>query len=153
MSLDLQRPVTSYDAVSLNTLVGTERRLTFWLVRGLDDPPEVRGADTTIPGTAGRTPRNRVRDRRTIEIQGWVRGTGATDALRADDFRDAMEELRALFSPTRAAATLIVGLEDGTRTATITARPLPTAIIGYKPVPAASVSYELEAVGADWVIA
>lgn len=151
--MSLQRPVNSYGGTSLNTVVGTENRLTFWLARGLDEPFLVRGTDTVLPGTAGRTPRNRVRDSGIIEIRGWVRGTGATDALRADDFRDAMETLRALFAPTNAAATLIVGLEDATRTATISARPLPETIVGYKPVPAASVSYQLEAIGADWVIA
>jgi hypothetical protein len=149
----IQRPVNSYDAVALNTLVGTENRLKFWLVRGLDEAFLVRGKDTIVPGAAGRTPRNRVRDNRLIEVRGLVRGIGASDAARADDYRDAMEVLRALFAANRAAATLIIGLEDGVRTATISARPLPETIVNYKPVPSGVLSYQLEAVGDDWLIA
>ena len=153
MSLAIARPVDSYDGTSLVTLVGTERRLTFWLASGLDDGLAVRGVDTVIPGSAGEVERVRIAGARIIEIQGWVRGLGADDAARADDFRDAMETLRTLFSPTRTAATLIVGLEDAVRTATIAARPLPDPIIAYKPVPAASVSVQLKAVDPVWVIA
>jgi hypothetical protein len=98
----LNRPIVTYAGTSLQVLSGSERRITFWLVGGLDDPADVRGEDTVVPALAGRIARNRVRDRRVIEIQGYVRGLGSDDAARADDFRDIQEVLRALFAPTNA---------------------------------------------------
>lgn len=147
------RPATSYDGTGLNTFVGSERRLTFWLVGGLDDGLDVRGEDTVIPSAAGRVARNRVRDRRIIEVDGLVTGTGASEAARMDDFRDAMESLRTLFSPTRAAANLVISLEDGVRTATISCRPLPDRDVRYYPTSAARWALEFEAIGNDWLVA
>lgn len=146
------RSVTTYGATSLNTFTGASPRLLFWLTRGLDDSPDVRGEDTVIPGTAGRTARNRVRDRRIIEIEGYVIGVGATDALQTDDFRDAMETLRTLFSPTAAAANLVVLLEDGVRSATISCRTV-DMLVDYEGLTVgARVNVELEAIGSDWSI-
>lgn len=143
----------TYGGTSLVSFVGSQVRFAFRVVRGLDDTPEVRGTDTIIPSAAGRVARNRVRDRRVIELQGLVVGTGSTDAAQVDDFRDAMETLRDLFDPTDAAKTLIVSLEDATRTATISARPI-NMVVGSDAIPILrEVSVELEAVGADWVIA
>lgn len=147
------RPATSYAGTALNTFVGTERRLTFWLVGGLDSGLEVRGEDTVIPTAAGRVARNRVRDVRVIEVDGLVTGTGASEAARMDDFRDAMETLRTLFAPTRAAASLVVLLEDGIRSATISCRPLPGPQVRYYPTSAARWALAFEAVGTDWVVA
>lgn len=145
----LLRPVNSYDGTSLVTVTASYE-LTFWLLSGLDSGLEVRGVDTVIPGATGRTPRNRVADRRVIEIQGWVKGLGATDALRGAGFRSAMEVLRTLFSSTRSAATLVVGVEDNTSTKSISARPLPDVGIDYRRVPAAIVNINLEAVSPTW---
>lgn len=147
------RAVNTYDGTDLTTISTTAPRLQFWLVSGLDDGLDVRGKDNIIPSAAGRTARNRVRDRRVIEIAGFVGGVGADAAAQTDDFRDAMEVLRALFVPTRAAASLVVLLEDATRTATISCRPLPTIRTQYVSNVAALLSIELEAVGSDWVIA
>lgn len=147
-----RRSVTTFAGTSLNTISSTAPRLTFWLVRGLDDSFEVRGRDTIIPGTAGRTSRTRVRDRRVIEIEGFVAGVGASQAIQTDDFRDVMEVLRALFSPTAAAGNLVVLLEDEVRSATISCRPLPTMTTIYHGDTAATLSVEFEAIGADWAL-
>lgn len=144
------RRVESYGGTDLHTFVSDERRLTFWVVSGLDDGLELRGVDTIIPGTAGRTERNRVRDRRVIEIQGWVRGTGASPG---DDLRDAMETLRTLFAPTRASASLVVLLEDAVRTATISCRPLPETMVEYTDNYAIGMNVRFEALGNDWAVA
>jgi len=146
------RPVTSFDGTSLNTMTDTAPRLTFWLVRGLDEAANVRGSDIVVPGTAGRTVRDRVRDNRVIEIEGHVLGVGATAAAQTDDFRDAMETLRALFDETASPAALVVGLEDGIRSATITCRTL-NRLTRYIADMGAVVNVELEAVGADWSVA
>lgn len=146
------RSVSTYDSVDLTTISTTAPRLQFWLVSGLDDGLDIRGRDTVIPGTAGRTARNRLRDRRVIEIEGFVAGVGATDAIQTDDFRDAMEAMRTLFLPTRSAANLVVLLEDLVRSATISCRPLPTMQIRYVSSVAASMSIELEAIGSDWAL-
>ena len=145
------RPVESFSGSDLNTISGSTPRLTFWLVRGLDELPEVRGLDTVIPGAAGRVARNRIRDIRTIEIQGHIAGVGSTAAAQTDDFRDAMETLRALFDPTAAAATLVVGLEDGTRSASINCRPV-NSMTRYVSDVGAEMNVELEAIGSDWSI-
>lgn len=144
------RSVTSYGATSLNTFSGAQPRLIFQVVRGLDDSPEVRGKDTVIPGTAGRTARDRVRDVRRIELDGWVFGVGSTDSAQTDDFRDAMETLRTLFDPTASAATLTVALEDGVRSATISCRPV-NMLVNYEGLSTgARVNVVLEAIGSDW---
>lgn len=141
------RRVLSYDSESLYEFVGTERRMTFWIESGLDDGIEVRGEDTVIPGTAGRIERNRIRDRHIVEIRGWVRGTGSDPG---EDLRDAMEDLRDLFDPTRASADLVVLLGEGT--ATISCRPLPDTLAGYTDANAIEMSVRFEAIGADWSV-
>lgn len=141
----------TYDSVPLEVVESGQPRYLIGLVRGLDESPEVRGSDTIIPGTAGRIERNRVRDRRVIELRGWVMGTGVSESAQRADMRTAFEELRTLFDPTRSAATLSIELEDG-GTATISARPI--NLVTDEPVVATrrEVSIELEAVDADWVI-
>lgn len=127
-------------------------RLALQVVRGLDEPADVRGADTVIPAGTGRVARNRVADRRTIELAGFVAGTGGDEAAQRADFRAAVEQLRALFDPTRAPATLSVLLEDGASTATILARPVNMAYSD-GPLPSyREVSIELESVVPDWTI-
>lgn len=143
------RRVLTYDSEALYEFVGSERRLTFWVVSGLDDGVEVRGADTVVPGTAGRVERNRVRDRRVVEIQGWVRGTGLDPGL---DMREAMEDLRALFLPTRDPAVLVVRLEDAESTASIECRPLPETLATYTDAFAIEMNIRFEATGADWSV-
>lgn len=144
----------TFNSTSLVTTVGTQWRIVLQCIKGLDDSPSVRGEDTIIPGTAGRTARVRVRDRRIIELAGWVFGTGSTDAAQTDDLRDALEELRTLFDPTDDPQTLVIDLEDGTRTATITARTRNMAVAREDLIVARKVSVELESVSStDWVVA
>jgi len=142
----------TYNGTSLMTTVSGQRRLMITCARGLDDTPEVRGTDTIIPGQSWREARSKVYDRRIIELRGWVYGVGATDDAQRDDVRDALEMLRSLFDPTNAAASLVVALEDGVRTATISARPtnMLTLVTDLPPI-AREVSIELEAF-ANWVI-
>src|SRR5687767_13721371 len=80
------------------------------IVRGLDENADVRGQDTIIPGTAGRTARNRVADVRRIELRGWVAGTGATETAARSSFRTLVKSLQTLFSPTAAAGNLVATL-------------------------------------------
>lgn len=142
----------TYASTALVTSVSDQPRMVIRCVRGLDDSFEVRGTDTIIPTASGRVARNRVRDRRVIELAGHVLGTGDTEAEQRADVRAALEELRALFDPSAAPGTLVLDLEDG-GTATIAARPV-NMIVPDDPVPTwRQVSIELEAVGADWTIA
>lgn len=142
----------TYDGTPLVTFVGGEARMLIRCIRGLDESPRVRGVDTVIPTAPGRVARNRVYDGRIIELQGPVMGTGATEAEQRADMRAALEELRDLFDPTSSPSVLIIALEDG-GTATITARPV-NMVTGPDSIPTwREVSIELEAVGADWLIA
>lgn len=141
----------TYRGTSLLQLTGDQVRICLRVVEGLDNGPQVRGVDTIIPGTAGRTARNRVRDIRRIVLEGWIAGTGASHDAQRDDFRAIIEELRALFDPTLSPGELSVALEDG-GTATIDARTMPEEpewgpdlLPTYR-----ELSVELEAVGGDW---
>lgn len=144
----------TYRGTNLVQLSSGKPRMVIRCVSGLDNGPQVRGVDTVIPGLAGRVPRNRIRDVRKIELEGFIQGVGSDDAAQKADFRAAIEELRALFDPTLTPGTLVVALEDG-GTATISARTMPEEpewgpdnIPSYR-----TLSVELEAVGSDWVIA
>ena len=120
------------------------------VVRGLSDVPAVRGTDTVVPGLAGRIPRNRVADHLTIELRGFVAGTGSTDADCQASHRGLVNDIRALFDPTAAPADLVAALEDAS-TATIAARTL--NIVWDHLAPSTSrISIELDSVAPDWTI-
>jgi hypothetical protein len=122
--------------------------------RGLNEIPEVRGIDTIIPSAVGRRLRNRVKDRRIIELFGYVAGTGSGEAAQRSSFRTQVAALKALFDPT-VSRSLVATLENG-GTGTIAARTL-TMIWGdawsedLSPS-FASVSIELESVAPEWTI-
>lgn len=141
----------TYDGTPLESVSGGLVRMAIGLVRGLDDSPEVRGDDTTIPGTAGRVPRNRVWDHRTIELEGFIGGVGVSESAQRADMRSLLEDLRTLFDPTRSPATLSIELEHG-GTATISARPLnmlcPATVASVRE----RISIALEAVEDDWEV-
>jgi hypothetical protein len=103
-----------------------------------------------VPGLAGRVPRNRVKDRRLLEVEGEVMGVGSTEAARLADFESARATLAGLFDPSLAAGALVVTLQGG-GTATISARTLPETIEGDDSLPGyRRVSYRLEATSPDW---
>jgi len=118
--------------------------------RGLNEIAEVRGKDTVIPSAVGRRLRNRVRDRRVIELFGYVMGNGTGEAVQRADFRGLVDTLQGLFDPTTSAA-LVATLENG-GTATIAARTV-NMVWGNEKLPALrSVSIELESVDPEWVL-
>jgi hypothetical protein len=121
------------------------------IVKGLNETPQVRGIDVTVPALAGRVEANRINDVLPIVLEGFCRADPATttQATARSSYRDKVQVLRALFSPTRARANLVASLEDGT-TITISARPLPGMIWNELVLSEfALVSIELEGVG-DW---
>lgn len=119
------------------------------VIVGLDEVAEVRGTDTTIPSKAGRRARNRVKDRRSIELGGWLQGVGEFESVRMASYRQIVAFLQTLFDPARDPATLSVPLEDGT-TATISARPL-VIVYGDRPLPGVCrISVSLESIDPDW---
>jgi hypothetical protein len=120
------------------------------ITAGLNDVPEVRGIDVTIPSLAGKTPRNRKADRLRILLAGWVRGNGVDTTSQRSDYRTNVKTIRTLFDPTQTPKVLSVDLEDGT-VATINARPLSLAWNDVLPSEFSYVSVELESVDPDWV--
>lgn len=139
----------TYDGTETVQFVDGQARWLIGLVSGLDDSWEVRGEDDIVPSLSGRIPRNRVRDRLPILLEGTLLGVGETDAEQRSDIRASWEEVRTLFVNTRDPAELSVELEDGS-TATILARPL-NVVPG--PVDLAvvrKVSIQLEAVCDPW---
>lgn len=132
------------DAVDL-----MDGRFLFRLVRGLGEVPTVRGEDTIIPSATGRTARSRVADTLRLEAQGWVLGEGVGEAAQRADFRDAVDELRALMDPTQDPYTIEVEVEDGS-TRTILARPL-NIVWGEDRIPSMCyASLEWESVAPTW---
>jgi hypothetical protein len=141
----------SYKGTDLQTL-----KVYFDIASGFWEPAEVRGQDDIIPGLSGRFRRNRVKDRRIIELRGWIRGVGGTVLERQQDWGATTAAVMALMDPTGAAGTLQVtnpymGLTSGTKT--ISAYPL--NLIGGEVDNSLSFqrwSIELEAVGTppDW---
>jgi hypothetical protein len=121
------------------------------LVRGLNEPPAVRGVDLIVPSRAGRIVRNREADALTIELRGYVMGSGSTEALQRISFRTNAKIVRALFDTSAEPADLVASLEDST-TATISARTLNSIWDQTDPWTAA-VSIELESVDPEWVVA
>lgn len=118
------------------------------LVSGLDDSPDVRGEDVTIPYLDGKLPRPRRFDHRRIVLEGHVRGLGSDEGLARANYRSSRRTLAVLFDTAREVADLVALLEDGS-TATIACRPL--SLIPFELVQSleATVSVELEALE-DW---
>jgi hypothetical protein len=142
--------VLSYDGTPLTESVDGMPRLVSRLVRGLDTAPEVRGQDTVIPGAPGRVPRERIFDRRVIELEVQVLGIGATEAEQRADTRAALDALGSLFAPTRDPASLVVEVEDGS-TRSIDARPV-NVLHDEGEIPTRRLlSVELDAVAGGWV--
>lgn len=111
--------------------------------------PNVRGTDDILPGAPGRFARNRVADIRTIEIEGWVAGDGATVLERAEDYWANRIAAATLFDPT-ITRVLRATLPTGAAYA-INARALP--LDGYKQVDPthADITVVLESVDPFWV--
>lgn len=120
------------------------------IVRGLNEPPTVRGKDITVPALAGRIEANRVNDVLPIELRGLVRASSS--ATDRDDqmasFRANVSAVRALFATNRARADLVATLEDGTEQS-ISARPLNLVWGEVIQSEYATVSIELEGYD-DW---
>jgi hypothetical protein len=132
--MDIVTHGITYRGTNYVTSSAGQLRYCFRVVRGYYSGVEVRGTDSIIPGTAGRTARNRKRDRRLIEIEGFVQGVGTTLSAAASDFETAMAQVKTDFDPTAAAGTLVMTLQDGS-TKSISARVLPETLEGDDVIP------------------
>lgn len=117
--------------------------------RGLNEPPSVRGEDTTVPGRAGRSEGNRVNDILGLELVGlvWAGDDAITPAEILAAYRTNQRAARAMFATNSERGTLEATLEDGS-VWSIEARPL-NAIWNEGPT-FAKPSIELEGYD-DWV--
>ena len=93
----------------------SDKTIFFDLVRGYSEPALVRGVDLVIPGDEGREVRNRVKDSRVIELQGYVKGSTAAA------WRVSTDALMALLVMNQAAGALVLttpylGIASGTKT-------------------------------------
>lgn len=139
-------PLT-YDAVDLQD---ADFGIFLEITQGLNDTPEVRGRDVTVPGLDGQIARNRKSHEMKLVLTGQVMGNGATEALRRSDYRTQVKFLRVLFSPKRQPALLRAPLEDGT-IQSISARPLNSIWNEVVASEFAYLSVELVSVDPDWV--
>lgn len=147
MTTELGAIGLTYDGVDLQP---ADLGYHLYLVSGLDDSPDVRGEDVTIPYLAGRLARPRRFDHRRIILEGFARGLGSDQATSRADYRAVRRGLAELFDPAREIADLVATLEDGS-VATIAARPL--SLVGIEAIPSeyAALSVELEAIE-DWSV-
>ena len=111
--------------------------------------PEVDGKDDALLGADGMFARNRRKRTRRIELRGWVRGVGSSEATDRDDYWANREALEALFDPT---ATATLRVDTGAAAYTITARPLPSPVYDEAAPSFAEVSVVLESTVPDWTI-
>lgn len=126
MSIAVETAV--FDGTNFEQSAGGLLRLSLRIVHGLDDGLQVRGTDNTIPSLDGQVPRIRVAHQRIIEIEGYAFGTGANETAQRNDMVDLLDELAALFDPTKMPQTLTVTRMDGS-TRSIEARPLDDLIV------------------------
>lgn len=71
-------------------------QMCFDLPEGYFEPAEVDGSDWKIPGRPGLLVRSRVKRRRNITLEGYVRGIGQTPQERSESWHDAMVALMSL---------------------------------------------------------
>lgn len=105
--------VLTYRSTELRDL--SARRCWFDIVDGFWGGVEVRGVDVIIPGLAGRYSRNRLDDKRTVRLHGFVLGTDEAN------HRAVCDTLDGIFDPALAAGALVVtapymGLTAGSKT-------------------------------------
>lgn len=133
-----------YDGIDLQD----DLQIFLEILRGLNEPPTVRGIDNTIPDRAGRSEMNRVNDIIAIELVGLISSddTLPTDAERLASYRANATFVRALFATNRERAALEADLEDGS-TISISARPMNAVWQEHREH--ATVSIELEGYD-DW---
>lgn len=121
------------------------------IVKGLNEPPTVRGTDTVVPALAGRAEGLRVNDVLKIELECVVQPDGSltTNQDQMESFRTNQRYLRGVFRTDRPRAELIAVLEDETQL-TISARPMNAIWNELIPSVLATASIELEGYD-DWV--
>lgn len=148
--MTVQAESAVFDGTNLEQSSGGHLRLCLRIVSGLYDGLQVRGTDSTIPSTAGQVARTRVGHQRVIELEGWGAGTGANETAMRADMVDLLDELAALFDPTKMPQTLTATRMDGSQV-TIEARPLDDLIITDVGIPAyRNISVSLLSVDPDW---
>lgn len=148
--MSVQAEFAVFDSVNLEQSAGGQIRLALRVTHGLYDGLTVRGIDNTIPSLAGQVPRIRVAHQRIIEIEGWGAGTGANETAQRADMVDLLDELAALFDPTKMPQTLTVTRMDGS-SVSIEARPMDDLIIEDIGIPAyRNISVSLLSVDPDW---
>ena len=145
MSNDVAAVVATYDGTDVQT---SDLGIHLEVIVGLDDSPDVRGQDVTVPYLDGRVVQPRRFDHRRILLEGHVQGVGDSSTAAMASYRNYRRAVAELFDNTALPATLRVVLENGdiarieARTLSIEANEV---VRGYF----AFLSVELEAVS-EW---
>lgn len=136
--------------MSLLTLGGTDIHdrsgIFLDLVRGFNEPAALRGVDSVIPTLAGRIPRNRAPDTRTVTLEGYVTGSDAAD------WQANVAALMALLTTDESDLVIADGYLGTTGTLTLPVRCL-SVPMGGSPMYAVMYqtwSIELTSVTPDW---
>lgn len=121
------------------------------LVLGWREVADVRGKDTIVPYATGQLARPRRKDKRELELFGWVLGVaGVDDDARMSSYDGLVRTLTATFDPT-VRGTLAIDLRDGT-TWSIVALPL-TLAWGREEIPGVSeLSVAFMSVVPEWTL-
>lgn len=129
-----------------STNIRTAHGIFLDLTKGYAEPAEVRGIDVIVPGADGRTVQSRVKDRRSIMLEGYVEGSSASDWRSKTDTLMALMD-RSLSPGTLTIANSYLGVASSK---SITARcvnllPGPIIMARFQ-----RWSIELESVDTDW---
>jgi len=136
----------TYRATDIQEAFGASAAMFLQIVRGYNEPADVRGSDVIVPAKVGRIQGTRVKDRRVVELEGFI--FGAAGATELTTFRAKMNTFSALFDKT-IAGSLVATLEDATTKTLTNAR---TIDIQYDQISpgACRVNVQLESPTPDW---
>lgn len=139
-------PVTlTYSGTDIQDLEG----IFLEIIRGAPgEPSEVRGRNDIALGRDGQVVRNKRVNLRIVELVGWIKGTGATEATQRSDYWDNRLDFEALFSAVDV-DDLVATLPNG-ESYTLSCRLRPPVLFRQIAPAYATLSLELESVDPDW---
>lgn len=137
----------TYRATDIQNSFATGASFIFLeIIRGLNEPPSVRGSDVVIPSKVGRLQGSRVKDMVTVELEGII--GGAQGVTELSSFRTKAAAFRALFDPT-ISGSLVATLEDAS-TKTLTLARTTNVLWEQLNPTLARVNVQLESTAGDW---
>lgn len=107
MPLPLCEDLLLFRSQSLQLLDEQKQPLIYFdLTSGYSEPNRIKGVDWNVPGAVGRIWMPKVEDSRLLEVDGFVKGQGASLMERQQSWRASTDLLTTAFDLTASPATL-----------------------------------------------